>query len=192
MGGTAISILGGILPLRANFIFFVLVAVVGYGIYLPYQEKRKYGTGRSTNKKPGGRKAGPGPVVGRIGTLLLCAFLGMLLLWVLGFFLMSLIFAPLMGGIAAVFLVAMGALMVLLLGVRLWRAAHGRIPVRRKQTARLSPASAPESTPEPHDHIPSTALVARERLEQLERLKKAGLVDSAEYERRKETILKEL
>lgn len=51
MGGAVISALGGVLPFKANFIFFVLVAVVGYGIYLPYQERRKYGPSQSKKKK---------------------------------------------------------------------------------------------------------------------------------------------
>lgn len=56
MGGAVISVLGGVLPFKANFIFFVLVAVVGYGIYLPYQEKRKYGPSRNKNKKQSASK----------------------------------------------------------------------------------------------------------------------------------------
>lgn len=51
MGGTIFSVLGGVLPFQANFIFFVLVGVVGYGIYLPYQERKKYGPSRGRRKK---------------------------------------------------------------------------------------------------------------------------------------------
>ena len=58
MGGTVISVLGGVLPFKVNFIFFVLVAVVGYGIYLPYQEKRKYGPSRNKSKKQNAPKSG--------------------------------------------------------------------------------------------------------------------------------------
>ena len=45
---------------------------------------------------------------------------------------------------------------------------------------------------ETHDHIPSTALDARRRLEQLESLKSAGLVTDQEYRQKREQILKEL
>lgn len=43
--------------------------------------------------------------------------------------------------------------------------------------------------PEGHDHIPSTALDARERLEQLESLKTAGLITREEYEQKRKEIL---
>lgn len=43
-----------------------------------------------------------------------------------------------------------------------------------------------------HDHIPSTAPDARRRLEQLESLKNAGLIDDREYREKRQEILKEL
>ena len=43
-----------------------------------------------------------------------------------------------------------------------------------------------------HDHIPSTALDAKRRLEQLESLKSAGLVTDQEYQQKRQEILKEL
>ena len=46
--------------------------------------------------------------------------------------------------------------------------------------------------PEPHDHIPSTALDAKSRLEQLESLKTAGLVTQEEYRKKREEILRGL
>ena len=46
--------------------------------------------------------------------------------------------------------------------------------------------------PEPHDHIPSTALDAKSRLEQLESLKAAGLVTQEEYRKKREEILRGL
>ena len=45
---------------------------------------------------------------------------------------------------------------------------------------------------ETHDHIPSTALDAKQRLEQLESLKSAGLIDDREYQQKRQEILKEL
>lgn len=108
MGGTIFSVLGGVLPFQANFIFFVLVGVVGYGIYLPYQERKKYGPSRG----------------------------------------------------------------------------------RRKKAKRRSPASDPKKPSEQQDHIPSATPSVQARLEQLRSLKEAGLMDSAEYERRKDAILK--
>jgi len=47
-------------------------------------------------------------------------------------------------------------------------------------------------TQEAHDHIPSTALDARGRLEQLEALKDAGLLTEQEYKQKRQEILKGL
>lgn len=46
--------------------------------------------------------------------------------------------------------------------------------------------------PEIHNHIPSTALDAKQRLEQLESLKQAGLITDGEYREKREEILKHL
>lgn len=52
---------------------------------------------------------------------------------------------------------------------------------------------APTSLPaEAHDHITSTALSPKARLEQLETLKEAGLLTRAEYEEKRKEILREL
>lgn len=50
----------------------------------------------------------------------------------------------------------------------------------------------PQSAPAGHDHIPSTALNAKARLEQLETLKEAGLLTREEYEEKRQEILREL
>ena len=47
-------------------------------------------------------------------------------------------------------------------------------------------------TPETHDHIPSTALDAKDRLEQLKSLKEAGLLTQEEYDRKRKQILDQL
>ena len=44
--------------------------------------------------------------------------------------------------------------------------------------------------PQTHDHIPSTSLDVKGRLEQLKDLKEAGLMDNAEYEQRKQKLFK--
>lgn len=54
------------------------------------------------------------------------------------------------------------------------------------------PARPAGDTSETHDHIPSTALDARKRLEQLESLKQAGLVTEAEYREKRREILEQL
>ena len=46
--------------------------------------------------------------------------------------------------------------------------------------------------PEDHDHIPSAELSARERLEQLNTLKEAGLITREEYDQKRQEILSRL
>ncbi|MGO5023590.1 SHOCT domain-containing protein [Lawsonibacter sp. LCP25S3_G6] len=46
--------------------------------------------------------------------------------------------------------------------------------------------------PQTHDHIPSTALDAKQRLEQLESLKQAGLITQSEYDQKRREILEKL
>ena len=46
--------------------------------------------------------------------------------------------------------------------------------------------------PQTNDHIPSTALNAKERLQQLKDLKEAGLLSPQEYEKKRQEILKGL
>ena len=51
----------------------------------------------------------------------------------------------------------------------------------------------PDAPPvETHDHIPSVALDAKQRLEQLESLKSAGLIDDREYREKRQEILRGL
>jgi len=63
------------------------------------------------------------------------------------------------------------------------------IRIEEEQLGR-PPASPPQA--ETHDHIPSTALDTRQRLEQLETLRKAGLVDEREYQEKRRDILRDL
>ena len=46
--------------------------------------------------------------------------------------------------------------------------------------------------PETHDHIPSTALDAKDRLEQLKSLREAGLLTQEEYDRKRKQIVDQL
>ncbi len=58
----------------------------------------------------------------------------------------------------------------------------------------MGPNQPPLSPPpaETHDHIPSIALDAKQRLEQLESLKSAGLIDEREYREKRQEILRGL
>lgn len=63
---------------------------------------------------------------------------------------------------------------------------YGENPQSFEGTAPSSP------TPETHDHIPSTALDAKDRLEQLKSLKEAGLLTQEEYDRKRKQIVDQL
>lgn len=63
-------------------------------------------------------------------------------------------------------------------------------PEIRIEAEKEDSSAAPEE--ETHDHIRSTALGPRKRLEQLETLKDAGLIDEEEYAQKRKEILREL
>lgn len=54
------------------------------------------------------------------------------------------------------------------------------------------PAAPAGDAAETHDHIPSMALDTQRRLEQLQKLKEAGLITDAEYTEKRREILREL
>lgn len=63
------------------------------------------------------------------------------------------------------------------------------ITIEEDNPQHMDPLSSPVAS---HDHIPSTALNAKDRLKQLEDLKKAGLITDSEYEQKRKEILEGL
>lgn len=63
------------------------------------------------------------------------------------------------------------------------------ITIEEDNPQHMDPLSSPAAS---HDHIPSTALDAKDRLKQLEDLKKAGLITDSEYEQKRKEILEGL
>lgn len=61
-----------------------------------------------------------------------------------------------------------------------------------EDSAQTSDGNPSSPAPEVHDHIPSTALDAKQRLEQLESLKQAGLITQSEYDQKRREILERL
>ena len=68
--------------------------------------------------------------------------------------------------------------------------AGPEITIEEDEEPRRGTSSAP--APETHDHIPSTALDVKGRLEQLKDLKEAGLLSQEEYDKKRQEILKGL
>jgi len=64
------------------------------------------------------------------------------------------------------------------------------IRIEDGEQAGARPASPPPA--EDHDHIPSTALDPKHRLEQLKTLREAGLIDDREYQEKRKDILRDL
>ena len=209
MGGTVISVLGGILPFKANFIFFVLVAVVGYGIYLPYQERRKYGPSQSKHKKQSDPKAKrwlmdnaeyeqrkevcpvrrrrvtyrPSKAQGAFGVAVGAVFVIIGLVMVIPIFgLFGVLWT-----LIAVGITAMNAYQAFGKGYTGPEITiEDESDISRRESAPSSPAS------ETHDHISSTSLDVKGRLEQLKELKEAGLLTQEEYDKKRQEILKGL
>ena len=67
--------------------------------------------------------------------------------------------------------------------------AGPQITIEEDEEPRRAPSSPASET---HDHIPSTALDAKGRLEQLKELKEAGLLTQEEYDKKRQEILKGL
>lgn len=64
-----------------------------------------------------------------------------------------------------------------------------QITIEEDEEPRRGPSS---SAPQTHDHIPSTSLDVKGRLEQLKELKEAGLLTQEEYDKKRQEILKGL
>ncbi len=67
--------------------------------------------------------------------------------------------------------------------------AGPQITIEEDEEPRRAPSSPASET---HDHVPSTALDAKGRLEQLKELKEAGLLTQEEYDKKRQEILKGL
>ena len=61
-----------------------------------------------------------------------------------------------------------------------------QITIEEDEELRGGPSS---SAPQTHDHIPSTSLDVKGRLEQLKELKEAGLLTQEEYDKKRQDIL---
>ena len=112
-----------------------------------------------------------------------------------------------MGFVVGIFFVLIGVFMVLpmfgLFGL-LWTGiavaitvtnalnAFGKKGVPTMEVYTEDEAEMPGNQVQTHDHIPSTALDAKGRLEQLESLKTAGLITEREYQKKREEILQDL
>lgn len=68
--------------------------------------------------------------------------------------------------------------------------AGPEITIEEDEEPRRGTSSSP--APKTHDHIPSTALDVKGRLEQLKDLKEAGLLTQEEYDKKRQEILKGL
>lgn len=68
--------------------------------------------------------------------------------------------------------------------------AGPEITIEEDEEPRRGASSAP--APQTHDHIPSTSLDVKGRLEQLKDLKEAGLLSQEEYDKKRQEILKGL
>lgn len=95
--------------------------------------------------------------------------------------------------IMALFFVLLGFLL-LFTGFRMIFGKKKKPKVRKDGVVSSRPAAVPSFSfhETDHQHITGTGLQAEKRLEQLETLKGAGLIDDREYRQKRQEILKEL
>ena len=165
----------------ATYNIFLLLAVIGFfGVYIPWNEKRK----KNGGKKPAGRPMEwkkPSTPMSRTSALTL-----MLLCFPVAVTGMTMLIASMVMGEAV--WIALGGILTIasLLGMQ-----------RAGKDFRAGRPSQPSKPPKPvfrsespnHEHIIVSGQGSKGRLEQLDTLKSAGLISDQEYRQKRQEIL---
>ena len=191
--GSIIFTVFGILSPMTYYIFIILLAIGFFGVYVPWNEKKKGKGGQGPVPRTGAGKKTPARSMSwpkALGVVTLCV----------------LIFA--VGMTLCIACAVMGQQLMALVGAALcafalWgmtRAGRDfRAGVRSRSRAATPAKNAggqtiPSFRPDApdHMHITGASLSPKERLEQLTVLKNAGLIDDGEYQEKRKEILREL
>ena len=173
----------GILSPMAYNIFLLLAIIVFFGVYIPWNVRKKKNSGKRPAEKASEWKGTPAPM-SRTQALALMAFYVPVL--VVG--LTMLIASAVMGELV---LIALGGGLTIFSLLGMERAGKDFRAGRRTWPAKLPrPAFRPESPD--HEHITISGQDTKGRLEQLEVLKNAGLLTEEEYRKKRKETLKEL
>ena len=166
-------------PMAYNI--FLILAVVGFfGVYIPWNERRKKNGGKTSAERAGKRKETSAPM-SRAQALVRIAYC--VPVFVVG---MTMLIASAVMGEPV--MIALGGVLTIFSLLRMDRAGRD---FRAGKTSRPSKPPRPVFRPESsdHEHITVSDQGTEARLEQLEVLKNAGLLTEEEYrEKRKETL----
>lgn len=165
MGGLLISTLGTLSP-QAYYLFAIIVAVGFFGVYVPWNEKKKRAGTQGSGERPAGRPARP---ISRSQALL--AFL--LCLPLAGVGLILLIAGAVMGETLPLLMGAALSVGALAGAARAGQVLFGAAPRQKPLQPRPDPVGRRE----------------RDRLDQLEALLDAGVLTPEEYRERRSKVL---
>ena len=172
----------GILSPIAYNLFLILAVVGFFGIYIPWNEKRKQNGGKKPATKAGKWKELSAPM-GRSQALVRMVFY--IPVFVVG---MTMLIASAVIGEPV--MIALGGGLTIFSLLRMERAGRDFRAGRPSRPSKPpKPAFRPESTD--HEHITVSGQGTKKRLEQLEVLKGAGIISDQEYQQRKREILDE-
>ena len=181
MIGDLLFTLFRIISPMGHFFFLISVVIGFFGIYIPWNEKRKKNGGKILAARE--RSGTPTPVnrATALARMVRC-----IPLFVTG---MTMLIASAVMGIPV--LIALGGGLTIFSLLRMERAGKdfraGRIS-RPAKTTKLSKPAFRSDTPD-HEHITVSGQGSKGRLEQLDTLKSAGLITDQEYRQKRQEIL---
>ena len=185
MSGVLFTGLGTLSPKVYN-IFLLLMAVGFFGVYVPWNEKKKKG-GQMSIGSAAPRQEKPHTPMSRARAL--AAVIGCIPVMTVG--LTMLIACAIMG---QPLWMAIGAVLTIFSLVRMLRAGEDFRAGRQSKPAPQKPKTAPSFRPDSpdHEHITPAGPDTQHQLEQLDRLLEAGLLTPKEYEAKRQEITKDL
>lgn len=179
MGNILFTTLEILSPMAYNI--FLILAVIGFfGIYIPWNERKKKGSGQKTAERVRERGEPPAPM-SRAQALVRIVYC--IPVFVVG---MTMLIASAVMGEPV--MIALGGGLTIFSLLRMERAGRDFCAGRSSRPSKPpKPAFRPES-PE-HEHITVSGQGGKARLEQLEVLKNAGLISDQEYRQKRQEIL---
>lgn len=172
----------GILSPAAYNIFLLLVVVGFFGVYIPWNERKKKNAGKKTAEKAREWKAPPDPMS---RTRALVRMVYYIPIFVIG--MTMLIASSVMGEPLPI---ALGGGLTIFSLLRMERAGKDFRAGRSPRSPRPSKPAFHPDDPD-HEHITISNQGSKARLEQLETLKDAGLITDQEYRQKRQEILNE-
>lgn len=182
MANMLFTTFGILSPMAYNI--FLLLAVVGFfGIYIPWNEKRKKIGGKKPTEKAGEWKETAAPMSRAQALIRMVYYIPV---FVIG--MTMLIACAIMGELV---LVALGGGLTIFSLLRMEQAGRDFRAGRPSRPSKPPKPAFRAESPD-HEHITVSGQGTKARLEQLEVLKSAGLLTEEEYMKKRKETLKEL